>query len=103
MTDVDPYRAQWAEFRRYAVWSLGLMPVMVIAGLLVAIFNRELSAMHLLIPGFVLVGALFVGFFVANYKLRGFRCPRCNHLWMARTGLFSKCGVCGIVRGAPSP
>ncbi|MGH7281028.1 MAG: hypothetical protein ACRELY_05860 [Polyangiaceae bacterium] len=99
----DFYREDWARFRRYAAWSLGLMPAMMLVPFFAAIFNRELAAVHLLVPAFVLTGALFVAFFVANYKLRQFRCPCCNHLWMVNTGLFAKCRVCGIVRGAPSP
>lgn len=99
----DFYREDWAAFRRYAAWSLGLLPAMAVFTFLVAVFNRELSRVHMLVPAGVGVVALFLGFMVANYKLRSFRCPKCNHLWMARTGLFKKCGVCGIVRGTPSP
>ena len=102
MIDGDDYRTAWATFRRYAIWNLALMPTMLITTFLAAIFNRELSAVHMLIPAFVCVGALYVGFVVANYKLRQWRCPRCNRLWMTNTGLFAKCRVCGLVRGTSS-
>ena len=102
MTDVDNYREAWATFRRYAIWNLALLPAMLVVPFLALVFNRELSAVHLLIPAFVFVGAIYIGFMVANYKLRQWRCPRCNHLWMVTTGIFAKCRVCGLVRGTPS-
>jgi membrane protein YdbS with pleckstrin-like domain len=98
--DPEPYAAAWSRMYRLIVANVVLFLAWAAAGVALVVCPH--------VPRFyVPLGALgvagLVAALVANYRLRGWRCPRCNELWLASaSGIGGRCQQCKLPWGARS-